>query len=160
MVDEPRLARLLGSIDERLERLRALPEVGGDGSDGPDEIVLDAAKYLLITAIEGVVAVAHHLVSSERLGVPDTNAAAIRLLGTHRIIPSEVAEALAEATGFRNILVHQYTRVDDRIVVGALDRLGDLDAFVEAVARWTITRGRSGDDVGDGGADRSASQQA
>lgn len=158
MVDEPRLARLLGSIDERLERLRALPDVGGDGSDGPDEIVLDAAKYLLITAIEGVVAVAHHVVSSERLGVPDTNAAAIRLLGVNHIIPSEVAEASAEATGVRNILVHQYTKVDDRIVIGALGRLGEIDAFVEAVARWSIDEGRSGG--GDGEADRSASQQA
>lgn len=160
MVDEARLARLLGAIDERLDRLRALPGVGDDRSAGTDEIVLDAAKYLLITAIEGVVAVAHHLVSSERLGVPDTNAAAIRLLGTNRIIPNELADALAEAAGFRNILVHQYTRVDDRIVIAAMGRLHELEAFVETVGRWAIDLRRSGDDVGDGGADRSASQQA
>lgn len=45
-------------------------------------------------------------------------------------------EALARAVVFRNILVHRYRQIDDRIVVGNLQRLADFDAFVAAFARW------------------------
>jgi uncharacterized protein YutE (UPF0331/DUF86 family) len=39
--------------------------------------------------------------------------------------------------GFRNILVHEYTRVDDRIVYDvASARLGEFDAFIGEVLHY------------------------
>lgn len=43
---------------------------------------------------------------------------------------------MGRAAGFRNLLVHEYAAIDDRIVVANLDRLDDLEAFVDAVTRW------------------------
>jgi len=44
--------------------------------------------------------------------------------------------------GLRNILVHGYARVDDRIVFETLrSGLGHLEAFTEQVARFLRERG-------------------
>ncbi len=104
----------------------------------PPGLWLDGVKYLLITAIEGCIDVAHHIVSSERYAAPDTNAAAIRLLGDHGVISPELAGSIARAVGFRNVLVHRYVDVDDDIVIDALHRLDELDDFVSQVSRWLL----------------------
>lgn len=133
MVDEGRVARLLRAIDERADRLdRAAATPEGDRP----ELWLDGVKYLFVTAIEGCVDVAQHLCSSEGFGPPDSNAAALRELGRRQLIDADLAESLGRAVGFRNVLVHQYTTVDDEIVLASLAQLGELHRFVEQVSRW------------------------
>ncbi|MGH3687035.1 MAG: HepT-like ribonuclease domain-containing protein [Pseudonocardiaceae bacterium] len=41
------------------------------------------------------------------------------------------------AVGFRNVLVHEYTDVEDGRVRDNLQRLADLKAFVSQVAAWS-----------------------
>lgn len=56
-----------------------------------------------------------------------------------------LAETMARAVGFRDVLVHRYADVDDRRVVAFLDHVGDLEAFVASVARWMASpSGRPG----------------
>jgi uncharacterized protein YutE (UPF0331/DUF86 family) len=45
---------------------------------------------------------------------------------------------LARAVGFRNVLVHRYAEVDDRLVVAQLDEIADLDDLVAAVSAWLL----------------------
>ncbi|MBY3553939.1 DUF86 domain-containing protein [Modestobacter lapidis] len=97
---------------------------------------LRAIKYGFVTAIEGCVRAAQHVVASEGLGMPESNADAVRLLGRHTIVDAATAESVAVAVGFRNILVHEYAEVDDRRVVANVELVGDLDAFAGALARW------------------------
>ena len=101
---------------------------------------LDGVKYLFVTAIEGSVDLAHHIISSESWGAPDTNAAAIRLLGVHGVVAPEISDSVSKAVGFRNILVHQYAEVDDEIVIRALDNLDDLVTFVSQASAWVIAQ--------------------
>jgi uncharacterized protein YutE (UPF0331/DUF86 family) len=138
VVDEGRLARLLRAIAERTDRLAG---AAASPTGRADQLWLDGVKYLFLTTIEACVDVAHHIAASERLGAPDTNAAAIRLLGEHGIIDEAIAHDLARAVGFRNVLVHQYTDVDDRVVLDALDRLGTFRAFVTQVSAWLLAHG-------------------
>lgn len=57
-------------------------------------------------------------------------------LGDHEVIRSDLAKTIAQASGFRNILVHQYGDVDDQAVVRFLDELDQLDPFVQDVLAW------------------------
>ena len=41
---------------------------------------------------------------------------------------------MAQAVGFRNVLVHGYAAVDDRKVVAYLDHLDDVRTFVRLLA--------------------------
>jgi uncharacterized protein YutE (UPF0331/DUF86 family) len=54
------------------------------------------------------------------------------------VLPEELATSLARAVAFRNVLVHQYTAVDDTNVLGALDRLEEFDEFVSQVSAWLL----------------------
>lgn len=134
MVDEARVARLLRAIADDLAVLRA--EAGATAERRADPLWLRGVKYVFVTAIEGCVDVAQHVCSSEGWGPPATNADAVRLLGRHGALPVEVADAVARAVGFRNVLVHDYVDVDDRIVLERLADPSDLDRFVGGIAAW------------------------
>ena len=134
MVDRERVDRLLARL---VADLRVL-----DGhraqAEGllADPTALAAVKYHFITAIEGCARVAHHLISAEGWAVAESNADALRRLGSYGALEPATASALAATVGLRNLLVHQYADVDDRRVVENLDRVGDLDDFVRQVAGW------------------------
>ena len=133
MVDEGRVARLLRSVSERADRL---DRAAGTSSEERHDLWLDGVKYLFVTAIEACVDVAQHICSSERFGPPDTNADAVRELGRRGIVSTELADSLGRAVGFRNVLVHQYTTVDDDIVLGSFDDVARLHDFVREVSVW------------------------
>ena len=100
---------------------------------------LDGIKYLLVTLVEGCLDVAQHIGSSQRYAAPDSNADALRALGARGVVSPMLAESLARAVGFRNVLVHQYTTVDDAIVMAALERLDEFDEFVTPSAPGSRT---------------------
>ena len=66
--------------------------------------------------------------------VPPTAARAFDVLAEHGLIDQRLAQRLQRAVGFRNVLVHEYTEVDWKIVMQVL-RTGtrDLTDFGKAV---------------------------
>jgi uncharacterized protein YutE (UPF0331/DUF86 family) len=60
----------------------------------------------------------------------------VRLLGEHGVLTTNLAASVRKAVGFRNVLVHEYVKVDDEVVVGRLADLGDLEEFVRTVAEY------------------------
>lgn len=102
-----------------------------------DLTLLAAVKYYFITVIEGCARIAHHVIASESWRVAESNADAVRTLGVQQVVPASTAEAVARAVGFRNVLVHEYTDVDDeRVRDNLLQGLDDLERFVSHVAAW------------------------
>lgn len=98
-----------------------------------DVVLLDHVKYRFVTAIEAAMDAAHHVCASEGFAAPSTNADAMRVLGSHGVLDVELAERMARAVGFRNMLVHRYADIDDHLVVEQLDELPTLDAFVRVL---------------------------
>lgn len=138
MVDADRVARLLRSITDDLAVLRT--EAGAGAQRRADPLWMPGVKYVFVTAIEACVDVAQHVCSSEGWGPPRDNADAVRALGRHGVLDAALADRVARAVGFRNVLVHDYVDVDDRIVLARLDDPSDLVAFVSAVAGWVPDR--------------------
>jgi uncharacterized protein YutE (UPF0331/DUF86 family) len=93
-------------------------------------------KYTFVTAIEACVDVAQHICAAEGWGPPADNGDAVRLLGEHRVLTTELAISIRKAVGFRNVLVHDYVEVDDSRVVDRLKSLDDLEEFVRQVAAY------------------------
>lgn len=135
MIDEERVTRLLGRIASDVTALRGFSQVPAEVLV-VDDLRLSAVKYRFLTAIEGCSRVAHHLCASQGWAAPDTNAEAVRELARHDVLAPALAESLARAAGFRNLLVHQYAEVDDHRVVAHLAHLDDLDDYVMSVAAW------------------------
>jgi uncharacterized protein YutE (UPF0331/DUF86 family) len=134
VVDEGRVLRLLRSVTDDVAVLTR--ESAADEARRDDPIWLRGVKYTFVTAIEACVDVAQHICAAEGWGPPADNGDAIRLLGEHGVLPAELAASVRRAVGFRSVLVHEYVEVDDKIVVGRLADLSDLQDFVRAVAEY------------------------
>jgi uncharacterized protein YutE (UPF0331/DUF86 family) len=139
MVDERRVRRMLQRVSEDITYLASRSEEGI-----PEQLAdaerMAALKYVFVTTIEGCLDIAQHVCASEGWGPPSSNAEALRLLGRHEVLPTGLSEVMASAVGFRNVLVHGYVDVDDRLVVSFLERVTDLKAFVSHLSSWLIAR--------------------
>lgn len=132
MVDVERLHRILRRIADDLDHLQGYADADR-ASLAEDAVRLGHLKYLFITAIEGCIDAAQHVCASEGYGPPNDNASAVRLLGEHGMLEQGLAGEVAAAVGFRNLLVHGYAEIDDRRVVENLDRLSDIESYVDAL---------------------------
>ena len=137
MIDEARVLRLLRSVSDDVSVLQR--ESGADERRRADPIWLRGVKYTFVTAIEACLDVAQHICATEGWGPPADNGDAVRLLGEHGVCSPALARSIRQAVGFRNVLVHEYIRVNDDIVTDRLKALGDLEDFVSQVAGF-VTR--------------------
>jgi uncharacterized protein YutE (UPF0331/DUF86 family) len=132
MADPRRVRALLDRLANEIDQLRTLGRAGAEGLI-TDRIRLDAAKYVMVIAVEICIDIGQHIIASEGLRAPEDFADVFNSLAEGGIIPREMVSSLKEMARFQNLLVHIYERVDDRRVVEILQsRLGDFEAFREA----------------------------
>ena len=100
-----------------------------------DEDLQDILARNLEVAIQTCIDVAYHLCGAHGV-VPATAAEAFSKLAKRKLIERGLAGRLQLAVGFRNVLVHEYTGIDWKIVMRVM-RTGtrDLAAFGKAVLR-------------------------
>lgn len=137
MVDRDLILRRLAGLETYLEQLASYRhlEPGAYQQDWKTQRIVERTLHL---AIETCMDVADHLVADRRLRVPETGAASFEILAEANLLPQELGRALALMVGFRNILVHDYTRLDPAIVIRVLRTdVADLERFA-AVVRGLI----------------------
>ena len=75
---------------------------------------------------------ANHLIKTRKLGLPQDSKDSFSLLQRAGLIDESMAAALRAMVGFRNILLHQYQKLDLGIMVEVIERrLDDLLAFAK-----------------------------
>jgi uncharacterized protein YutE (UPF0331/DUF86 family) len=124
--------RILGKLDELDGYLRELRQVVPESYARYLESVEKrrACERLLQISVECIIDVCALFVSGLRLGLPAEEDDLIQKLEQAAVIPSEMANVLRMMKGFRNILVHEYGRIDNAIVFTmATRRLQDFDSF-------------------------------
>jgi uncharacterized protein YutE (UPF0331/DUF86 family) len=133
MVDAARLTRILTRIRQDLATLERYAATDRDQVLS-DAAALGHAKYSFVTMLEGCIDAGQHVCASEGYGPPATNADAMLTLARNGVLDDDLGASMAAAVRFRNVLVHGYADVDDRRAMDNLDRLGDVERFVAAVA--------------------------
>lgn len=97
----------------------------------------DAAMLNVVRACETAIDLANYVIRVHKLGIPVSSADSFKLLRTERIIDNRLAERMAKMVGFRNTVVHQYTKVDIRIVEAVIaTELNELLAFADKVREY------------------------
>lgn len=87
-------------------------------------------------AIEICIDVASHIAAEEKLPGRERAADIFLLLGKHKIIDARLAKNLAKAVGFRNILVHEYAKIDHRLVYRYYkENLDELRQFAKEIVK-------------------------
>ncbi len=138
MIDAARVRDLLDRLGEEIAHLRRLAGYPPQGilSD-PDRMA--AVKYRFVVAIEMCIDIGEHIIASEALRAPTSFADVFAALGESGFVSPANVPTLQEMARFRNLLVHSYSRVDDRRVLEILrTRVGDFDTFREEIARALV----------------------
>jgi uncharacterized protein YutE (UPF0331/DUF86 family) len=92
---------------------------------------IGGARYYLQVSIETCINIANHLIAADRLRAPKDYKDSFQVLGETGILPGDVTRTMRELAGLRNLLVHLYWDVDDKMIYeGIRSELDDFETFV------------------------------
>lgn len=116
---------------------RVLDEYAGDAQNiVANQTKQDAIILNLQRACETAIDLAMYVVSQRKLGVPQGSRDAFALLQTSGIIPADLAIRMQHMVGFRNVAVHEYTRLNLDIVHAIITtRLEDFRMFSSTIVK-------------------------
>lgn len=81
--------------------------------------------------IEACLDLANHIVSAKGFREPSSNADTFYVLCENKIVPISFFSKLKDMASFRNLMVHNYTKVESEKVYGILKRhLKDFDTYL------------------------------
>jgi len=121
------------SLRVRLDKLRQFQKLLKGYRKVPwkvfkDELTIQgAAQHYFLLAIECCLDIGEIIIADRQFRHPTDNRDVFRILGEEKVLPKRFAERFMLAAGFRNLLVHGYTKIDLAKVYEHLR--DDLDQF-------------------------------
>lgn len=92
-----------------------------------------ALRYGLFESIQIIIDISCHLVSKYNLGNPKTYIDCIDLLVQNNYLDSKLGEKLNGMIGLRNILIHEYVKIDLDKLYQLLNSINDFKEFAVSV---------------------------
>ncbi len=128
----------LKSLEKELTYLRSERDQVGSFDEFRNDIRLfRAVEHSLQIAIQMCLDIGQRLCSQELARHPETYRNVFEILVDENVIPQQLMIPLRNMVGFRNIIVHEYERVDAGHVYGILKtRLGDFETFANAISHY------------------------
>lgn len=94
-------------------------------------------SYSLQTLIQACIDICTHLASDEEWELPDNAGQAFKIALRHKVISSKVSEELQNAVRLRNVIVHQYDELDEKIIEDVIQhRLSIFEIFLQELKTW------------------------
>jgi len=106
-----------------------------------DHTLKGAVERYLEIALECTIDIGEMIISREKLKRPESYQEVFLILGEKGILPGNFAVKFAPSAGFRNRLVHMYTKID----IGKLhyylqNNLEDIEQFGKYIAQYLMKR--------------------
>lgn len=73
------------------------------------------------------------IIKNENLKIPEEDKEAFDILAKEKIIPEKLSEKLKEAKGMRNVVAHEYGKLDDELVFNSIteELENDITEFIK-----------------------------
>ncbi|WP_424945748.1 type VII toxin-antitoxin system HepT family RNase toxin [Candidatus Spongiihabitans sp.] len=113
------------SIERRIKQARDYYAIASEKPFSEDFLRQDAIVANLHRACEQCIDMANHLIRVKKLGLPTETADSFRLLGKAGIIDAELEKKLIGMVGFRNIVIHEYQKINYRLVEDVVKKHAD-----------------------------------
>jgi uncharacterized protein YutE (UPF0331/DUF86 family) len=128
VVDRERILSKLDALDNHLAELRSIAPSRFENYLPTEK--RRSCERLLQISVEVVIDTCALLVTGLRLGLPAEEDDLFDRLAQRGVVSAAMAETLRRMKGLRNLLVHEYGRIDDRLMFETVRaRLGDFDTF-------------------------------
>lgn len=121
MVDKEVVERLLGLLEEYVGDLESVQDISFDEYKSTKQVKRFVERTLQI-AIEACLDLGNHIIADEGLREPEDNKDVFKVLAEAGIIDAKLLGSLQPMASFRNLIVHDYGKIDDEIVFGILQR--------------------------------------
>lgn len=131
--------RIFEKIDELEKYLRELDEYLPEDEDEylNNGLIKRACERAFQLASENLLDICNLIISEKGFGMPADSKDCVRKLAENGVIPGSLSTRLEELVGFRNLLVHQYGRVDDSKAYSYLKiELKDFYEFIETIDKY------------------------
>lgn len=123
-------------VTARLERLREYLKIlkqvrqTGISEFKNDPLVHGAAERYLQLAIECLLDIGNHVIADRGLPKPESYSQILPILAREQLIPAATMEQLEGMAAFRNLLVHDYLRLDlERVYQILQEKLPHMEAL-------------------------------
>jgi uncharacterized protein YutE (UPF0331/DUF86 family) len=122
------------SIERCIRQIRLYYGLPSDLPFEKDQLKQDAIALNLQRMAEQAIDMANHVIKKRRLGLPKESRESFEILAREGIIPDALADKLKGMVGFRNIMVHEYQKLDLEIMIDVIERrLDDLIEYTNLV---------------------------
>ena len=122
------------SIERCINRINE--EYEGDFENLYNYSKLDSIVLNLQRACELVIDIAMYIVSTEKLGIPQTKKEAFEILFKNNYIDENTLQRMKGMIGFRNIAIHDYKQMDEEILKDVIEKhLKDLLEFARSMLK-------------------------
>ena len=129
MENEAVLINRYESIERCINRINE--EYENNPENLEDYRKMDAIVLNLQRACEMATDVAMYIVSTRKLGIPQTKKEAFEKLNEKGLISNDMCAKMKGMVGFRNIAIHEYKEIDDGILKDVIENhLDDIKEFV------------------------------
>ena len=132
VVDRERIEQRLMKLEQTVRKLKEIATYSW-AEYSQDEGLRDRAERNLQLAAQACIDLANHLIADYGFMSPLTYAESFVVLREEGIISPDLAENMQKIAGFRNILVHDYLKIDQQIVYATLNKLQDFQEFAQCV---------------------------
>ena len=92
-----------------------------------------ALRYGIFESIQIIIDIACHISADYNLGISKTYTECIEKLQKFDYITPALAKSLISAIGLRNLLIHEYVRIDTEQLYSFLDYIDDFSDFIKAI---------------------------
>ncbi|QAA34750.1 type VII toxin-antitoxin system HepT family RNase toxin [Clostridium manihotivorum] len=102
-----------------------------------DPFIYGATERFLHLSIECVLDISNHVIADMRFRRPESNREIFQILCDNNIIDRTLSSNLSNMAGFRNILVHDYVRLDREVVYDIIiNHLKDIESFMKIISEY------------------------
>lgn len=136
MVDTEIVLEKLRHIRTALARIEQKNPTSREELFGNPDIQ-DVVLRNMQNALQGCLDIASHIVADEGWGTPTKAADFFIALGQHGVLPTDLSQSFSKLIRFRNILVHEYTKLDFEKAWQAIVRgRKEIDLYCQSIVAW------------------------
>ena len=95
-----------------------------------------ALRYGIFESIQIIIDIACHISSKYNLGSAKTYTACIENLSKQNYITNSLAKNIISAIGLRNLLIHEYIKIDTEQLYSFLLLTDDLSSFIKEIREY------------------------
>ena len=135
MIDKNLIVAKAGKVDGHLRRIKVKRSVTLEEFLG-DLDTQESILFNLQMAIQNCIDIAAHVISDEELGVAGSTNEMFYMLQENGYLTPELTEKMVAAVGFRNLVVHEYGKIDlAKIYQIANKGIDDLEEYLRTMMR-------------------------